>query len=80
MPSNKRKIKKRIGFSNVVVKIASLSKVYLKLQSCILCNSKYMITLTQITSGEIFAFIADLGFKSLNRKDLFINRKDNGTC
>ena len=37
-----------------------------------------MITLTQATNTEIFAFIAVLAFKLLNRKVLFINRKDNG--
>ena len=37
-----------------------------------------MIALTQATNTEIFAFIAVLAFKLLNRKVLFINRKDNG--
>ena len=32
----------------------------LKLQSCMLYNSKYMITSMQITNTEIFAFIAVL--------------------
>ena len=39
-----------------------------------------MIASTQITSTEIFAFIAVLVFKLLNRKVLFINRKDNRNC
>ena len=39
-----------------------------------------MIPLTQITSTEIFAFIAVLVFKLLSRKTLFINRKDNRNC
>ena len=34
-----------------------------------------MIVLTQITSNEIFAFVAVLVFKLLSR--LFTNRKDN---
>ena len=34
-----------------------------------------MITSTQITNTEIFAFIAVLTFKLLSRKLLFINRK-----
>ena len=36
-----------------------------------------MIASTQITSIEIFAFIAVLGFKLLSRKVLFRNRKDS---
>ena len=36
-----------------------------------------MIVLTQITSNEIFAFVAVLVFKLLSRKVLFTNRKDN---
>ena len=39
-----------------------------------------MIALTQITNTEIFAFIAVLGFRSLSRKVLFINRKNNRKC
>ena len=39
-----------------------------------------MITSTQITNTEIFAFIAVLVFKLLIRKVLRINRKDNRTC
>ena len=39
-----------------------------------------MITSTQITNTEIFAFIAVLVFKLLlSRKVLFMNRKDNKT-
>ena len=34
-----------------------------------------MITTTEITNTEIFAFIAVLVFKLLSRKILFINRK-----
>ena len=45
-----------------------------------LCNNKYMITSTQITNTEIYAFIAALVFKLLRRKTLFINRKDNRNC
>ena len=36
-----------------------------------------MIASTQIINTAIFAFIAVLFFKFLNRKVLFINRKDN---
>ena len=36
-----------------------------------------MITSTQITNTEIFAFKTVLLFKLLSRKVLFINRKDN---
>ena len=39
-----------------------------------------MIPSTQLRNTEIFAFIAVLGFKLLNRKALFINRKDNRNC
>ena len=52
----------------------------LKVQSCKLYSSKYMIALTQKTNTEIFAFIAVLVFKLLSRKVLFINRKDNRNC
>ena len=52
----------------------------LKVQSCNLYNNKYMITSTQITNTEIFAFIAVLVFKLLSRKVLFTNRKDNRNC
>ena len=36
-----------------------------------------MITSTQITNTEIFAFIAVVVFKLLSRKVLLKNRKDN---
>ena len=36
-----------------------------------------MITSTQVTNMEIFAFIPVLVFKLLSREVLFINRKDN---
>ena len=49
-------------------------------QSCKLYNNKYMLVSTQITSTEIFAFIAILGFKLLSRKVLFIKGKDNRNC
>ena len=39
-----------------------------------------MIASTQLTNTEIFAFIAVPIFKLLNRKVLFINRKDNKNC
>ena len=39
-----------------------------------------MIALIQITNTKIFAFIADLVFKLLSRKVLFMNRKDDRNC
>ena len=39
-----------------------------------------MIASKQITNTEIFTFIAILVFKLLNRKILFINKKDNRNC
>ena len=48
----------------------------LKVESYKLYNNKYIIASTQITNTEIFAFIAFLVFKLLNRKVLFINWKD----
>ena len=52
----------------------------LKVQSCKLNNSKYVIASIQITNTEIFAFISVLVFNLLSRKVLFINRKDNRNC
>ena len=49
-------------------------------QSCKLCNNKYMIASTQITTTEIFAFITVIVFNLLSRKVLFINRKDIRNC
>ena len=60
--------------------ICANGKIALKLQSCKLCNNKYMIALTQITNTEIFTFHAVLVFKLLSCKVLFINRKDNRNC
>ena len=53
---------------------------HLKVLSCNLYNNKYMITSTQITNTEIFAFIAVLVFKLMSRKVLYINRNDNRNC
>ena len=39
-----------------------------------------MITSTQITNTEFFAYIAVPVFMLLNCKFLFINRKDNRNC
>ena len=39
-----------------------------------------MMTLTQITNTEIFAFIAVLVFKLLSHKVLLIDGKDNTNC
>ena len=51
----------------------------LKVQSCKLYSSKYMIALTQITNTEIFAFIAVLVFKILGRKVFLETEKTIGT-
>ena len=45
-------IKKRLQHTCFPVNIAK----FLKVQSFILCNNKYMIASTQITTTEIFAF------------------------
>ena len=47
-------------------------KRYLKVHSCKLYNNKYMITSTQITNIEIFAFVAVLVFTSLS----FVYKKE----
>ena len=39
-----------------------------------------MITSTQITNTEVFAFIDVQAYKLLVLKVLFINRKDNRNC
>ena len=52
----------------------------LKVQSCQVYNNKCMIASTQITNTEIFTFVAVRVFQLLNRKALFINRKDNRNC
>ena len=39
-----------------------------------------MITSTQIANTEVFTFLTALVFKLLNRKALFINRKDKRNC
>ena len=52
----------------------------LKVQSCKLYNSKYMIPSTQITNTEIFTVTAVLVFKLLSLKVLLINKRDNGNC
>ena len=54
--------------------------VYLKVESCKLCDNKHMIASTQIRNTEIVASIAVLVFKLLNRKVLLINRKENRSC
>ena len=57
---------------NYVVQLTFL----LKIQSCKLYNNKYVIASTQRTNIGIFAFIANLVFKLLSRKVLFIKRKE----
>ena len=58
------------------------AKIYktLKVESCKLSNNKYMIASTQIRNTEIFAPIADLLFKQLSHKVLFISTGDYGNC
>ena len=53
------------------------SNTCLKVQSCKLYNSKYMIASTEKINTDIFAFITVLAFKLLCGKVLFVNRKDN---
>ena len=52
----------------------------LKVQSCKFCNNKYTMPSAHIRHTVIFAFIAVLVFKSLNRKFLFVIRKGNRNC
>ena len=65
------------SFATSLLHVCSSSCVVLKVQSCKLYNSKYMIASTQITNTEIFALISVLVFKLLSRKAFFINLKDN---
>ena len=60
-------------FQSVSDHFGTLSIIGLKVQSCKLYNDKNMITSTQITNTEIFAFTAVLIFKLLSREVLFIN-------
>ena len=55
-------------------------KFDLKVELCKLCNNKYVIASTQISTTEIFTFIVLQDFKLWSRKVLFMNRKDNGNC
>ena len=56
-----------------------IDDIYFQYNTLCLCfvflhfNNKNMIALTQITSTEMFAFIAVLVFKLISRKVLFIN-------
>ena len=70
-------LKKSLIESFIFCAVIVFNSSKLKVQSCKLYDNKYMIALTQITNNEIFAFIVVLVFKLLNRKLLFINRKDN---
>ena len=54
--------------------------IALKVQPCKSYNNKYIITLTQITNTEIFAFKAVVVFKLLNHEVLFTNRKESRNC
>ena len=58
----------------------TLSTFFLNVKPCKLCNNKYMIASTQITNTKIFAFISVLVFNLLNRKVVFVKRKDNINC
>ena len=51
--------------------------IYSQVQSCKFYNSKFIITLTQITKTQTFVFIAVVILKLLSCNILFINRKDN---
>ena len=50
--------------------------ISLKVQSCKLCNTRYIITSTLINT-KMFTFVPVLVFKLLSLKVLFIKRKDN---
>ena len=82
MPSQFKK--KRIylaATTHAKLESASTCNIFnLKIQSCKLCDIKYMIASTQVTNTEISSFIAVLVFKLFSRKVLFINRKDNRNC
>ena len=67
-------------FFSVFDHFGTLSIKELKVQSCELYNSKYMIASTQITNAEIFALITVLGFTLFSRTVLFIKKKDNRSC
>ena len=69
-------------FLRIVYILRFINTIFLslKVQSCKLYNKKYVISSTQITNTETFAFIAVLVFKLLSRIVLFINRKDSGNC
>ena len=60
-------------------KSRSHGPVCLKVQSCKLYCSKYMIASTQITNTEVFALIAVLISKLFSRKILFIKEKTIGS-
>ena len=62
------------------VNLVTCAEEIVKLQPCKLYNNKYMITSTQITDTEIFAFVAVVVSKLLSCKVLFINRKANRNC
>ena len=73
-------VQKSFYFNHVEKALKSRYFPTLKAQSCKLCNNKYMIASIQITTTEIFAFIAVVVFNLLSRKCLFINRKENENC
>ena len=68
---------RRIGYCHLwlLKNLTSLTMI-LKVQSWKYYNNKYMIVSTQITNTETFGFIPVLAFKLLNRKVVFINKKE----
>ena len=58
-----------------VTRSFSVKALFFKVQSCQLCNNKYIAS-SQITNTEIFAFIAALVFRLLSREVLIINKKN----
>ena len=68
-------------YEEILINIKNMLRTsYLNVKPCILYNKKYMIASTQKTNTEIFTFISVLVFKLLNRKGLFLNRKNNKDC
>ena len=69
-----------VMYTNCQTLISDKTEIILTVQSCKLCNNKYMIASTQIINTEIFPFIAVLVFTLLSHKVFFINRNNNRNC
>ena len=91
MPNNKSPGNDRIRIEfyeafcdDLKTPLLSVNKAFkvgeLKVQSCKLCNSKYMIASTKTTNTDGFAFTAVLVLRILSCKVLFIKRKGNRSC